>query len=474
MAERPNIVLLMSDQHRSDALGCAGNPYIRTPNLDRLAAEGVRFETAVCTSPLCMPSRATIATGLYAHAHGIRDNGAGNLPAFYPTFMRSLQQAGYHTAVVGKMHFATHGRRDSVRRPDIAHHREHTAALGFHDVHETEGKMMSEWTDGPWTRYLAARGLLEQFREDYRRRRTELPCWYAEPSVLSEEDHQDAYIGREGVRWLEQYDGGRPFFLWVSWAGPHDPWDAPGRFATMYRPEELPLPIADPLARAPACTRRRAERHGLARATPLELRRMKASYYGLISLNDYWIGRILEVLERRGWLDNTVIVYTSDHGEMLGDHGLIQKSTFYEQAVRVPFIVRWPARFPQGVVAREMVELIDLPATLMDLAGATIYPACQGRSLVPFLEQPERVEREAVFSELNAQLMVRTSRYKYVYRPDEEIQELYDLEADPQELNNLAGLPAYAAVEHDLRTRLLDWMATTARPVTTKDMVPHP
>jgi choline-sulfatase len=372
------------------------------------------------------------------------------------------------------MHFATHGRREGTHRPDIVHHRDHTAALGFHDVHETEGKMMSEWTDGPWTRYLAARGLLEQFREDYRLRRTELPCWYAEPSVLSEDDHQDAYIGREGARWLEQYDGGRPFFLWVSWAGPHDPWDPPGRFATMYRPEELPPPIADPLRRAPRCTLRRVERHGLARATLFELQRMKASYYGLISLNDDWVGRILQVLEQRGWLDNTVIVYTSDHGEMLGDHGLIQKSAFYEQAVRVPLIVRWPVRFPQGAVAREMVELIDLPGTLMDLAGATIYPAYQGRSLVPSLEQPARVERQAVFSELNAQLMVRTSRYKYVYRPDEEVQELYDLEADPLELNNLAGLPAYASVEHDLRTRLLDWMATTARPVTTKDMVLHP
>jgi choline-sulfatase len=465
----PNILLLLSDQHRADAMACAGDTIVRTPGLDRLAAEGVRFGNAFCTSPLCMPSRASFTTGLYAHNHGVLSNAAGNLLPVLPTFMRALQAAGYHTAGIGKFHYFIH---DGIS--DMDELTEQLLAYGFDEAVETEGKEISEFHRGPWTRYLAEHGLEETHRADFRRRRTAEPAWYAGASPLGEEHHHDAYIGRLAEQWLERWDGDRPFLLWTSWVGPHLPWDAPGRFATMYDPADLPPPRPDPLDGAPTVVRRYVERFRLRDAAPSDLARMRASYYGLISHVDHWVGRLLDLLDRRGLAEDTVVVYFSDHGEMLGEHGLLQKSVFYEEAIRVPLIVRDPRRLRPGVAAAP-VELVDLPATLLELAGARPYPPCEGRSLLPLLDEPSAVPagwRNAVFSELKGERMVRTDRYKYTHRAGETRQELFDLAADPHELRNLAGDPAHAAVEEELRARLLDWLIRTDHPLTSRDLQP--
>jgi choline-sulfatase len=465
----PNILLLLADQHRADAMGCAGDAVIRTPALDRLAAQGVRFQNAFCTSPLCMPSRASFTTGLYAHNHGVLSNAAGNLLPVLPTFMRALQAAGYHTAGIGKFHYFLHsGISDMDELAD------QLLGYGFDEAIETEGKEVSEFHHGPWTRYLAEHGLEETHRADFRRRRTEERAWYAGASPLGEDHHHDAYIGRLAERWLERYDGDRLFFLWASWVGPHLPWDAPGRYATMYDPAIFPSPVPDSMGDPPAVVRRYVERFRLRDARSEEIASMRASYYGLISHIDYWVGRLLDVLDRRGRADDTVVVYFSDHGEMLGEHQLLQKSVFYEEAIRVPLIVRDP-RHARSAVAAALVELVDLPPTLLELAGQQPYAACEGRSLVPLLDEPSSPPagwRDAVFSELKGERMIRTDRYKYTYRAGEPRQELFDLANDPRELRNLGGDPTHAAVEQELQARLLDWLVRTDRPVTSRDVQP--
>jgi choline-sulfatase len=469
VAAQPNILFLFSDQHRADALGCAGNAIVQTPNLDRLAAEGVRFARATCTSPLCMPSRASITTGLYPHNHGVLDNATGNLLPILPTFLRALQQAGYHTSGIGKFHYLLHHNIS-----DVEELHERMLPFGFDELLETEGKEVSEIHKGPWTRYLAQHGLEDTHRDDYLLRRTAHPAWYAGPSPLGESHHEDAFISRETVKWIENYSGEQPFFLWTGWVGPHVPWDPPGRFASMYDAARFSAPPDDDLSDMPATVRRKVEQFKLAGATPGDLTRMSAAYYGLISHIDWHIGTILDALEQRNLLDNTIIIYSTDHGEMLGEHGLIQKSVFYEGAVRVPLIIRYPRRFHPGT-SDALVELHDLTPTILELAGIEPLRTCEGRSLLPLLDALSVVPtgwRDCVFSELKGEHMIRTDRFKYTYRAGEARQELFDLVNDPDELRNLAGDPSLARVERELRDRLLAWLVRTNRPVNSGDLQP--
>jgi arylsulfatase A-like enzyme len=201
---------------------------------------------------------------------------------------------------------------------------------------------------------------------------------------------------------------------------------------------------------------------------------MAASYYGLISHIDWHVGRILDALERRNLLDTTAVIYATDHGEMLGEHGLIQKSVFYEGAIRIPLIVRYPPRVRPGT-SDALVELHDLTPTILDLAGLDPMRTCEGRSLVPLLEQPSALPadwRDCVFSELKGEHMIRTDRYKYTYRTGEARQELFDLEDDPDELRNRSGDPALEGVERELRDRLLSWLVSTNRPLNSADLQP--
>lgn len=464
MTTRPNIVLLMSDQHRYDVMGCAGDPVVRTPNMDRLAVEGFYLRRSVCVAPLCMPSRASIITGRYPHNHGV----IGNVGMILPqerTFMQCLQSAGYYTAVVGKMHFFT-----LPRGGDLREMMQVTASFGFHDVYETLGRTAARYSSDPHTGYLDERGLLQRLREDHSYR-TQQPIYYATPSVLPEEDFLDTHIGRKSVEWIQRYDRSQPFFLWTSWAGPHDPWDAPGKYGSMYDPADMPASVVDDLSAKPDIQQKRAERQHMHTCTEQDIRKARAQYYGLVTLIDDQIGQILTALEERGWLNNTIIVYVSDHGEMMGDHGLFLKEQFYEPSVRVPLIVRYPPMFPRSTKCDALVELIDLMPTFLELAGADIPEVCLGRSLLSVLKGGSHEHREAVFSELGRTKMVRTERYKYTYMPGKGSLELYDLYADPQEVTNLLGCAEYIDVQREMERRLLDWLISTERHLNSKGTV---
>jgi arylsulfatase A-like enzyme len=454
---RPNILFLMPDQFRPDALSCAGHPAYRTPHIDRLAAEGVRFTHAYATAPLCMPARASVVSGLYPHNHHIQAN-AGELPADDETFAHLLQRVGYHTAYVGKSHFYQHG-----RGVDMVERQGWMRARGFEDVHETPGPHAATSTESRLSRYWRERGLLEAYREDYRRRAEAGGAIAVWPSPLPEDEFLDSYIGARALDWLRGYDGRRPYFLWVGFGGPHEPWDAPGRYATMYDPESIPdpIPAEEPGPWVPDHARERMLRGRDPRLTPEVARRVMANYGGKCTLIDDWVGRILAELDGRGLAANTLVIFWSDHGEMGGDHLRHSKSVFYESSVRVPLILRWPAGLPAGRQAEALVEQIDLFDTVVEATGAPESDRSFGRSLLPVARGQAPQVRAAVLSEVHRDVMLRTPRFKYAVDRLGRGYLLHDLQEDGREQRNLIGHPDYDTVERELREQLLVRLVST-------------
>jgi choline-sulfatase len=446
----PPILILMCDQQRGDAMGCAGTPQLQTPNMDRLAAEGVRFASACTVCPVCMPARASFVSGLYPHNHGMWQN-RGELPADDETFFHHLQQMGYHVAYVGKSHFYSHaGQHLREREP-------YMRARGIDTVHETTGPWATCGTRSYMTDHWETKGLWKVFKEDYEKRR-EVGSWNATwPSPLPEEEHLDAYIGRKAVELVDGYDGEQPLCLFVGFGGPHEPWDPPGRYAERYDPADCPTGIApEPLPETlPAHARERFEADRLDEVDEVQARRIHALYYGKVSLLDDWFGEVLKAYERRGWLEDALVVHWSDHGEMLGDHGRLHKSVFFESAIRIAMTVRWPGRIPSGGVSEALVETIDVFPTLLEAVGAEPSARCLGRSLWPCLRDPSAPLRNEVLSEIRDRSMVRTPGWKYACDSEGRGYLLFDLENDPEETRNLIGAPEGEPVERELRDRLL-------------------
>lgn len=455
MPERPNILILMPDQQRADCLSCAGHPQIRTPHMDRIAAEGMRFTHACTSSPLCMPARASFISGLHVHDHGMWAN-SGELAPADESLFRRLQHCGYWTAHVGKSHYYGHGGFHMREREPYMH------ARGFDYVHETTGPWATANTDSYMTDDWQAKGLLRAFRDDYRERAQQRDGFPVRPSPLPTEDFLDSYIGRQAVRFIDDYDGERPFCLFVGFGGPHEPWDAPGEYATMYDPAGTPPPI-EPAEPGPWVPDHAADWQRTGRfqdMTPDDVQRMRANYYGKISLIDHWCGRIFAACEQRGLMDELLVVFWSDHGEMVGDHGLLYKSRFFESALRVPLMVRWPGRIASGLTTDAMAETVDIMPTVLEAVGADVPEGCRGKSLWPALRDPSATLRDAAISEVEHRgrrnTMIRTDRCKYAVHEDGRGYMLYDLAEDPEERSNLIGHPDARAVERELRERLFE------------------
>jgi choline-sulfatase len=449
VSQLPPILILMPDQLRADCLSAAGHPQVRTPNIDRIAAEGMLFSRACTSSPLCMPARASFVSGLYPHNHGMWRN-HGELPASDETFFHHLQAAGYHTCHIGKSHYYGHGGFHLREREPYMH------ARGLDDVHETTGPWATVTTDSYMTDHWAAKGLLQAFRDDYARRRERGPCsvW---PSPLPTEEHLDSYVGRQAVRWIDAYAGDRPPCLFVGFGGPHEPWDAPGEYATMYEPSDTPaaIPATDPPEWVPDRAKQRMLRRRVDGMGDDDIRRVRASYYGKISLIDRWVGEICAAFERRGWWDEAVVLFWSDHGEMAGDFGWLHKSNFHESALRIPWIIRWPGVAQPGSTSEALVETIDAFPTLLEIAGCEPSARALGCSLASILRGEEAAVRDAVLSEVDGITMLRTEHLKYALDAGGEGFMLYDLANDPQERLNLIGHPDYAGLEAEMRERVL-------------------
>ncbi len=428
--QRPNLLLIMADQHRYDWLGVAGANWVRTPHLDALAGRGVRFTQTTCNAPLCAPSRISLASGLQPHRVGAMGNNAF-YPRHVPTYYQELRDAGYRVGLVGKL---------DLHKPDTFNGRRGNLPLlysyGFTDPVECEGKMHagSGWPEphGPYNHYLQERGRLQAFCEDYRKR-GRAKAWYAEDSVLPTEDWEDCYIARRAAEFIAGQDGDSPWHLFVSFVGPHDPWDPPAEYAEHFRRRPMPQPVADAMDGKPQWIERKARSQ--AGASPEEVATVRRQYTAALELIDAQVGLLLDTLAKTGAADNTYVFYTSDHGEMLGDHGLYQKSVFYEPAVRVPLLAVGPG-IPQAE-SGALVEMSDLHPTLLELAGVSPRIPLDARSLWPVLRDPAASHRINTLSQLTSARCLRTDHYKLIDNINDR-PELYDLQEDPTEGRNLA------------------------------------
>ena len=455
-ASRPHILVLFPDQLRGDSLSITGHPVFRTPNIDRLGREGVLFRNHFTTSPLCGPARHTLVKGLYPHNSNCwmdpdcMEGGAD-------TVMQRLRTAGYRTCLVGKAHFYQQENVDLKPFERFMH------GLGFEDLFETGGSWSNVGADTIYDDYLRAQGnglatrLYEYYRyldrlSDVERR------FLAEPSPLPTEHVLDSFIGRTAVDYIRDYDDDRPSFLFVGFQGPHEPWDAPEPYASMYDPDTMPDPVPElPLgehlsaaARNYACYAQYFQPDD-----PRKIKEVRANYGGKITLIDDWVGRILAAYEERGWLDNTVVILACDHGDMLGDLNRISKSMFFENCIRVPLIIRAPAASAPGRVFDGFVELVDLYPTLLETAGLPVPPYRDGISLLPVLRGEADHVRDDVLGEVHVHTMLRTERWKLVLSSAGDTVQLFDLVADPLEQRNLAGHPDCRDAEGALRDRLL-------------------
>ncbi len=457
MPDKPNIILIFPDQHRGDVMGCAGNPAAQTPNLDRLASDGVRFSRCCTNSPLCMPARASLMSGQYVNQHGIWHNWNA-ADRHGPSHVRNVRDAGYHTAVIGKTHLYVHG------APGMTDTRDHVQKLGdwgFVDTHELVGPWATRGIDCAYTDYLADRGLLDAHREfigDYLRGMWsgKVRPWEEPPPPLSPEDHLDTYTGRTSADWIRNYNSDDPFYLQVCFPGPHDPFDSPQEYRDMFRPEDIPVGVMDkpawPVSPLLDAVLKWSALDGM---TPAQKQLMGLFYYAKVTLVDHGIGLMLEALEEKGMLDNTWIIYTSDHGEMLGDHFMSHKIVFYESALKIPCIIRPPGG-NEGRVSNALSDQLDIAATILDIGGAEPLAESDGCSLLPNVQaDPDTPDahkgKDAVFSEVNLNSMVLTDRYKMAVNSlTREPLELYDMVEDPDELDNMVRDPALKSVREEL------------------------
>lgn len=444
---KKNILLIMCDQLSSRWLGYAGNSLVQTPNIDRLAGQGVSFPKAVCNSPVCAPSRISLAGGLYPHHLGSLDNFSVYPIGRQPTYYQKLRAHGYRVGVVGKtdLHKADHFCGPDGKTPVMYD-------LGFTDPVDTEGKMHAmktldfRWNPslpkgdervplGPYQVYLMGKKRMDDFAQDYYHRLRTHPDWYAGPSVLPEEDYHDSYIAKRSVDFLKEKTGTEPWHLFVSFVGPHDPWDAPQRYYERYKDVVFPAPPEDDMSGKPAWITKRSKKQ-TGEMTPQELLEVQRQYAGMITHIDDKVGEIISALEQTGQRENTLIVFCADHGEQMGSHGLFHKRVMYEGALRIPMIICDP-NGEHGVTSEAKAELVDLYATFLEYAGIPCGDMqLDSKSLMPVVRGETQEHKRYQFSEICHGRMITDRRYKYIENINDK-NELYDLEHDPQEIKNI-------------------------------------
>ena len=460
---RPNILLLQTDQHCHSVMGCAGNPVVQTPNLDRLAAEGVRFENAVCATPFCSPTRASWVTGQWPHTHGLMRNVQGNDPWLIDettNLPNLLHDAGYVCGHFGKWHvgrtedlrgYAHQGARKERNRAYNQFMRENTAI----DPGKIEPPRIG-WQHIEMTPTVAA--FHEEWKEEKRRSPQDLSI--VGRSDLAPELQWESWLADECIRFIEA-NRERSFFATYSVSPPHAFWVAPDPYYSMYKPEDVPWP--ESWEDRPKWYKQSQPARMGARLGEQGMREYLRCYYGQVTMMGAFMGRIIGRLEELGLKDNTLIIYTADHGDMQAAHGCMGKSlpAYYEEIVRVPLIVRVPGGSPGGKTISAHANSVDLMPTLLDYAGLAIPASVQGVSLRELIDGAAPDDDRPGFSErgrgLGGSRMIRAGTWKYaiVTGPKGGVRrELFDLQRDPCELRNLAGVPAMQETMKELEERL--------------------
>jgi arylsulfatase len=461
---RPNILLIVADQFRGDCLAAGGHPAIRTPNLDRLAREGVRFRCAYSSTPTCTPARAALLTGMSPWHHGML--GYGQVAEKYSVELpRLLREAGYYSLGVGKMHW----------HPQRTLHGFHQTILDEQDIRLTPD-FQSDYHG--WFHSQAP-------NLDPNATGLDWNGYEAWPYALPEHLHPTHWTGQTAVRFLEGFQRSEPFFLKVSFVRPHSPYDPAPRFWDLYNNLPLPPAVVGSWATryAPRSDTSRHLWHG--DLGPQVVRTARQGYYGSISQVDDQVGRIIEALEKRHWLDETLIVFTADHGGMTGDHNLWRKSYAYEPSARIPMLLRWPTGLvsaPRGQVLSQVVELRDVLPTLLDAASAPIPEQVDGTSLLQLARGKTQgwrewldLEHDVCYSSANHWNALTDGHRKYIYHAQEGQQQLFDLDRDPHETTDLAGDAAHAAELRRWRQRLVNHFSERGEPFLSHgDLQPRP
>jgi choline-sulfatase len=463
--KKPNVLVIMPDTFRGDSLSCAGHPAVKTPNLDRLASMGVRFDAAYTSSPVCMSARSNCISGLYCHNTG-QWNNVGRFPAGTRTYMNVLQESGYHTAHIGKSHYYKHSCKRVDRAPHLDDEKEFVQSMGHDDVFEVTGPWATVGTDSIYTDHLKQKGLVDVFRDDYIKRRKATFLGATWPSPLPEEDHMDSFICHTVIDYLKRYDDEKPFAVFVGIGGPHDPWDPPQAWADKFKnadvPEPLPLsPREEWLGEAALKYREEISGKPIDEDTWKAIRRL---YYAKIAHIDSLIGEMLDALEAKGELNNTIIVFWSDHGDRLCDRGRLHKGVFLDESARIPLMLRMPGNPGAGTVCNSVVSINDIFPTILGAAGVEGVSSF-GESLVPATRDSDTVFHDAVFGEIDFSgtrtTMIRTERHKMVIDANAETLQLFDMQEDPNELVNLAGREDMSDVEGGLKGRIFKWRLQT-------------
>jgi choline-sulfatase len=466
MSEKPNILLISTDQQRRDTLGCYGAHWLRTPHLDRLASEGAAFDNCYVNNTICTPSRASMWTGKHLPGHGVYKL-YDTMPKDEVLFSEYLQHAGYATGLFGKLHVSGRMFEADNRLPhDGFDEYEWSLEASIHLDSRYNG--YAKWLQNHHPDFYA--GLKEKGRELLHH---------------PKEVHFTHWAAERSIDFIKRHAGHRPFFCCMSVFDPHNPYqDYPEEMRTMVDEHALPEPLPDERTEVPDGVRRERDHSYLGRCaacTRDAIRSMRLGYFASIAFIDEEVGRVLSALEEAGTAENTLVIFVSDHGDMLGDHGLLVKGAFfYDESAKVPLIMRWPERIPAGRRCNALVQPHDLAATVLDAAGAEQSEFEQGgfhdaQSLIPLASgATEEVREYAVCAYRNSGIsdakrpwdppihstMIRDERYKLsVYHTDQEGRgELYDMKRDPDELHNLHDVPQYAEVKHRLLQALIEWM----------------
>ena len=457
----PNIILINTDQQRYDTIKALGYPYMVTPNLDRLVEEGVTFTNCFVGAPACGPNRASLFSGYYPHTTGMGKNG----DLWQKTWVSLLGKAGYYTANVGKMHLTPFD-----------------AKAGFDYRFNVENKQrFRQWAlhEDEWDRGVMAHGLRKPEREDYEKRpgyEEELGAFEWE---LPDELQSDMFLGDAAVRWIERYQLDQPFFLEIGFPGPHPPYDPIDRWREEYEDKDLPLlEVTEAELEAQPEALKQMHVHNtevahdsvfhILRPTHEQRLRQRRYYMANVSMIDEKVGEIVAALEKRGFMENAVLFFTSDHGDTLTDHGSSQKWTMYDIVTRVPTIAWAPGRFEGGRKVEDQYQWMDLGPTVLELAGVEAPETYEAISMLPALNGEAAAEgREYVFAEHDREdvvglysdyeTMVRGNGWKLVHFLGEENGQLFDLAADPDEVNNLWFSPEHAARKQELLNVILEW-----------------
>ncbi|MFZ9297222.1 MAG: sulfatase [Hylemonella sp.] len=463
--------MIMTDQQRADTIGALNAPWMRTPNLDRLATEGTAFSECFVNSPVCVGARASLFTGKYPHGCQV----FSNFQPWQPTWVNLLADSGYHCVNIGKMHINPYDAPGGFHQRLIVENKDRPLFL-----EERDRAIYDEWDKA-----LRARKLLKPSR--YNRYATD-PAGYKEALGafswhLDEDMHPDNFIGDTVCWWIGDRKNSDPLFLQIGFPGPHPPYDPTPDALQAYSNVDIPVPFVSESEISSQPKAQQTLRDNMIEfnfdsiawrrnVSSEDLLRLRRHYAANVSMIDYQVGRILNALDARGYLDNAIVIFTSDHADALGDHGHIQKWTMYDTVVRVPLIF-WSKNLPiKSFINSDLVQLFDVAPTILEVAGLEIPQDFEARSLWGAMSDSGNYQaRDAVYSELARDhiqtgsefiLMRRDKRWKIVLYLDDHEGELYDLEADPGETNNLWNVEKNRVIREELAQESIKWLARGA------------